>query len=50
MKVILNKCFGGFGISPKAYKLYAEKKGIELYPYVEDYSNYFSKNEIIYNI
>lgn len=49
MKVILNKCFGGFGISPKAYKLYAEKKGIELYPYIEDYSNYTLKKETIYN-
>jgi len=49
MKVILNKCFGGFGISPKAYKLYAEKKGIELYPYIEDNSNYISKKETIYN-
>ena len=49
MKVILNKCYGGFGISPMAYKLYAEKKGIELYPYVEDNSNYISKGETIYH-
>lgn len=49
MKVILNKCYGGFGISPMAYKLYAEKKGIELYPYVEDNSNYSSKGETIYH-
>ena len=49
MKVILNKCYGGFGISPMAYKLYAEKKGIELYPYIEDVSNYLSKGETIYN-
>lgn len=48
MKVILNKCYGGFGISPMAYKLYAEKKGIELYPYIEDNSNYISKGETIY--
>lgn len=34
MKVILNKCFGGFGISPACYKLYAEKKGLTLYPYI----------------
>ena len=49
MKVILNKCYGGFGISPMAYKLYAEKKGIELYPYVEDNSNYISRGETIYH-
>lgn len=49
MKVILNKCYGGFGISPMAHKLYAEKKGIELYPYVEDNSNYISKGGTIYH-
>ena len=27
MKVILNKCFGGFGLSKKAHRLYAEKRG-----------------------
>ena len=30
MKIILNKCYGGFGVSSEAYKLYAEKKGIEI--------------------
>ena len=49
MKVILNKCYGGFGVSSEAYKLYAEKKGIELYPYVEDNSNYISKGETTYH-
>ena len=49
MKVILNKCYGGFGVSFEAYKLYAEKKGIELYPYMEDNSNYISKGETIYH-
>lgn len=33
MKIILNKCFGGFGLSAKAYKLYCEKKGLECYFY-----------------
>lgn len=32
-KVILNKCFGGFTPSRKAYELYAKKKGLELYLY-----------------
>ena len=33
MKVILNKCYGGFGVSQEAYELYAKKKGIELFAY-----------------
>ena len=33
MKVILNKCYGGFGVSQEAYELYAKKKGIELFTY-----------------
>lgn len=33
MKVILNKCFGGFGISPEGYKLYCQKKNIPCYFY-----------------
>lgn len=46
MKVILNKCFGGFGLSKDAYELYAEKKGIEVYEYYQDYEkgfDYFKK-------
>lgn len=38
MKVILNKCYGGFDVSDKGYKLYAKKKNIPLYVYKEDYS------------
>lgn len=34
-KVILNKCFGGFDVSPKAYQLYAMYKGYShLYKYL----------------
>ncbi len=33
MKVAYNTCFGGFGLSPKAQILYAQRKGIKLYPY-----------------
>ena len=43
MKIILNKCFGGFGLSTEAYKLYAEKIGIEIYEYYQDYQKGFRK-------
>ena len=39
MKIILNKCYGGFDVSDEAYELYAEKKGISLYRYWNDYQN-----------
>lgn len=34
MKVILNKCYGGFGVSDAGYRLYAQKKGADLFAYV----------------
>ena len=37
MKIILNKCFGGFDVSKEAYMLYAKKKGLELYQYTSDF-------------
>ena len=30
MKVVINRCFGGFGLSDEAMQLYAAKKGIKL--------------------
>lgn len=36
-KVILNKCYGGFGISKEAYQLYAKKKCLELYLYKREH-------------
>lgn len=30
MKVVINKCYGGFGLSKEACELYAERKGIKL--------------------
>lgn len=37
MKIILNRCFGGFGLSKDAYELYAKKKGIKVYEYYHDH-------------
>jgi hypothetical protein len=34
MKVVINRCFGGFGLSHEAVMLYAEKAGFTLYPFV----------------
>ena len=38
-KVILNKCYGGFGVSIEVYKLYAKKKGLSICFYDCDYRN-----------
>lgn len=37
MKVILNKCYGGFSVSDAGYRLYAKKKGINIFAYVAKY-------------
>lgn len=37
MDVVVNKCYGGFGLSDEAMKLYAKKKGLNLYPEVDKY-------------
>lgn len=36
MKVVINTCYGGFGLSVNAILRYAEIKGIVLYPFTED--------------
>jgi len=33
MKIVLNKCYGGFGLSPKAQELYLKKIGKKAYFY-----------------
>lgn len=38
MKVVINKCFGGFSLSDKAIHRYAEIKGLTLYPKKGDFS------------
>lgn len=37
MKIILNKCYGGFDVSKEAYMLYAKKKGLNLYIYESEF-------------
>jgi len=34
-KIVINTCFGGFGLSYEAMMLYAEKKGMALYAFTE---------------
>lgn len=34
IKVVINICYGGFGLSYEATLLYAKKKGFKVYPYV----------------
>ena len=36
MKIVINTCFGGFGLSHKAVMRYAELSGFKLYPYLDD--------------
>lgn len=33
-EIVINKCFGGFGLSMKAIKRYCELKGFKIYPYM----------------
>lgn len=39
-KVIINKCFGGYGFDPFTVQKYADKKGIQLYWYKKDFHDY----------
>lgn len=44
MKVVINKCFGGFGLSQTGYAKYAELAGIKVFFYAPDYSQGVGKN------
>jgi hypothetical protein len=44
MEIVINKCYGGFGISHEAIMLYAKKKGIQLFPFI-DKKPYDFKNQ-----
>jgi hypothetical protein len=35
MEIVVNKCFGGFGLSVEAEELYAKKSGFKLYRYIQ---------------
>ena len=39
MKVVINKCFGGFSLSAEGMKRYGELAGFEVFPYVTDYES-----------
>jgi hypothetical protein len=44
MKIVINNCYGGFGLSDAAIKRYAELKGITLYTEQSSYgfTNYYT--------
>lgn len=48
-EVVINSCFGGFGLSPDAVKMYAKLKGFNIYPYVTDYKSKDFKKTIRWN-
>jgi hypothetical protein len=39
MKIVVNKCFGGFGLSAEAIEAYAKKKGFEVFGYRDNRQN-----------
>ncbi len=50
MKIVINSCFGGFGISHKAVMRYAELSNIKLYPYLDDITvNIYKDKAVIGN-
>ena len=40
MKLVINQCYGGFGLSPKGIKRYLELKGKECYCYIRSKYKY----------
>ena len=48
-EIVINKCFGGFGLSHKAVMRYAEIKGIKLYPWIDDIYKEVYKSEATVN-
>jgi hypothetical protein len=52
MKVVINRCFGGFGLSKEAFELLLERKGIEYettpakFPIGDHDVNYYQKGHV----
>lgn len=47
MKVVINTCYGGFGLSEEAFERYLEIKGIEYEKKMDKYRNeYFHKGHV----
>lgn len=46
MKVVINRCFGGFGLSPLAVKEYLKRKGKECFCYDNSFSEKMKKVDI----
>ena len=42
MKLVINKCYGGFGLSEEAVMAYAKRKGMTLYPEPSKYGSIVS--------
>lgn len=47
MKIVVNRNYGGFGISHKGLMKYAELKGIKLYAYKDYYNHAFNTNLVL---
>lgn len=47
MKIVVNRCYGGLGLSHKAIMLYAKYSGFELFPFVHKIVDGYSKYEQI---
>lgn len=43
MKIVINKCYGGFGVSPLGLKMYAELKGKKAYFYTQTKYSFIDK-------
>lgn len=46
MKVVINRCFGGFGLSPLAVKEYLKRKGKECFCYDNSFSEKMKKVDV----
>jgi hypothetical protein len=47
MKIVINKCFGGFGLSHVAVMRYAELKGFVLHPYLDGITREIYKDRAV---